>query len=60
MFFDLEMTLCEVFPSLSPFDIREKSVYEVLLLVRRLNEYSKLKDKNKKKQTRRPASDNWF
>jgi hypothetical protein len=56
MFFDLELTLCDRFPSLTPFDIRKQSVYEVFLLIRRLNKTVK----TTKKKNRRPAGDNWF
>lgn len=60
MFFELEMTLCEKFPTLTPFSIREQPVYEVFLLVRRLNESSRNKKGEKKTKLRRPANDNWF
>lgn len=68
------MTLCERFPALTPFEIREKSVYEVFLLINRLNAYGKRQKKgskgskgvsetrNKQGETviRRPASDDWY
>ena len=60
MFFELELTLCDVFPCLSPFDIRRKSAYEVFLIMRRLNESSKVKGKTQVNKIRKPAGDDWF
>lgn len=40
------MGICETFPSVSPFDIREQRFSSVLLLVKRLNNKAK-KDENK-------------
>lgn len=61
IFFELEVGLCERFPSLSPFDIRRTRGHEVFLLMERLAGYNK---RNKKgvhtTQVRRPAGDNWF
>lgn len=37
MFFDLQINLCESFPTLSPFDVRKQRFSQVLLLARRLN-----------------------
>lgn len=68
------MTLCERFPSLSPFDIRKQSVYEVFLLVRRLSNYNKSRENIKVKPNeqvlrdkktneiiiRRPADNSWY
>jgi hypothetical protein len=33
----LQISLCDRFPNLSPFDIRKQKFHEVFLLVRRLN-----------------------
>lgn len=54
----MEVSLCERFPALSPFDVREKRLCDVFLLIRRLNNH----DRKKKKHTkiRRPAGDDWF
>ena len=61
MFFELELDLCERFPSLTPFELRETKAYEVFLLIRRLNKYSKKrKRKNNKRKIRKPAGDDWF
>lgn len=38
--FDLQISICETFPSLSPFDIRKQRFSTVMLLVRRLNNRS--------------------
>ena len=55
-FFDLQMSICEKFPSMSPFDVRRERLSEVFLLMRRL----KTQNKGAKKKQRRPAGDNWF
>lgn len=60
MFFELELNICDRFPNLSPFDVRKQRVREVFLLVRRLNNFNSKKTKEIKRQTRRPAGDNWF
>lgn len=63
IFFDIEVTICERFPALSPFDIREREAREVFLLIERLSRYNRRKKKETKdgKQViRRPAGDNWF
>lgn len=68
MFFDLEVTICERFPALSPFQVRRASVYEVCLLTKRLNEYSRKKGIRNGNAgmardgvIRRPArDDSWF
>lgn len=56
--FEVEMSICDRFPSLSPFDIRQKRFHEVFLLIRRLNVYNEQEKKPKK--IRRQASDTWF
>ena len=60
MFFSLEMSICERFPCLSPFDIRMMHAHEVFLLIDRLNNYTRKERKQKTQQIRRPAGDNWF
>lgn len=67
-FFELQLTLCERFPALTPFEIRKQRAYEVFLLVRRLNTQPKKEQpKNatpgttvKNGEIRRPASDDWY
>lgn len=65
------MTLCERFPSLTPFDIRKQRAYDVFLLIRRLNFYSRGNEEHRPGTTiihkngdtiiRRPAKDDsWF
>jgi hypothetical protein len=57
----MELSICERFPSLSPFDVRREQAKEVFLLIRRLNDYSDRQANPKKpRKIRRPASDNWF
>lgn len=58
--FDLELSICERFPSLSPFDIRKQSAYEVILLIKRMTDYNLRENKIKKRKIRRPAGDDWF
>lgn len=63
IFFDIEVAICEKFPALSPFDIREKEAREVFLLIERLSRYNgrkKKETKGGKQVIRRPAGDNWF
>ena len=61
----MEISICERFPSLSPFDVRRKTAHEVFLLIRRLNNYNEYQNDNKKVKNgktviRRPAGDSWF
>ena len=63
MFFEMEISICERFPSLSPFDVRQERASEVFLLVRRMNNYNAYQSKNtkgNKKIVRRRAGDDWF
>lgn len=55
------MTLCDRFPSLTPFSIRRERAKDVYILIARLNKYGKTeKKKNKPNIIRRPAGDDWF
>jgi hypothetical protein len=57
----MELNICERFPALSPFDVREKKASEVFLLIRRLNDYhAKEKNTQGKQKIRRRAGDDWF
>lgn len=60
----MEISLCERFPALSPFDIRQQRAAEVFLLVRRLNNYTEYtnnkKDVRNSRVIRRRAGDDWF
>ena len=62
--FELQMTICERFPSITPLQLRREKAKEFFILVARLNKYNKKEQKKKKSGTnkiiRRPASDNWF
>jgi len=58
--FDLELTLCERFPNLSPFSIRKERASEVFCLVKRLNKQVKTKPSSKNSKIRKRAGDNWF
>ena len=62
MFFEMELSIVERFPSLTPFAIRKERAAEVFLLVRRLNNHTNKRNEqaNKKKVIRRPAGDDWF
>jgi hypothetical protein len=65
LFFEMEVSICERFPSLSPFDVRRERASEVFLLMRRMQKYNKSQDKTNPKNTgkqviRRPAKDDWF
>lgn len=41
------MSICERFPSLSPFDVREKRASEVFLLIRRMSKKINNENTNK-------------
>lgn len=63
LFFEMEISICERFPSLSPFDVRREKASEVFLLMRRMSNYNHYQNKNVKngKQViRKPAGDDWF
>lgn len=62
MFFDLQLSLCERFTSLTPFYIREQNLHDVLSILKRLNENVR-SDKviDKTDIIRRPAKDDsWY
>ena len=66
-FFEMELSICERFPSLTPFQVRRERATEVFLLVRRLNNHTEKQskqntqlNKDDKKVIRRPAGDDWF
>lgn len=62
MLFEMNIAICERFPALDPFVVRQTKAHEVFLLVGRLNEYTGRKEKKQHKGQciRKPAGDNWF
>lgn len=59
----MEISICERFPGLSPFNVRQEKAAEVFLLMRRLNNYNKKQNKsvkNGKTVIRKKAGDDWF
>lgn len=62
MFFEIEVSLSERFPGMTPISIRRERASEVFLLVRRLNSKTakELANAGKKKVIRRKAGDDWF
>lgn len=61
LFFEIELTMTERFPALTPLSIRREKAREVFLLTRRLQRYNEYKKQtNGKKIIRKPASDDWF
>ena len=62
LLFEMQMSLCERFPALTPLALRREKAREVFILVTRYNIYSNKQQKNagKPKIIRRPASDTWF
>lgn len=69
MFFEINMGLCERFPSLDPFMVRKKTAYEVFSIIGRLNIYTARQNKiNKRRKKgngkgsviRKAAGDTWF
>lgn len=58
IFFEMEVNICERFPSLSPLKLRKEKARDVFAL---FVKYANLGKKKKKKQViRKPAGDNWF
>lgn len=62
LLFEMEMALCECFPSVTPFTIRREKAVTVYAMIVKYNKYAKKKKKNegKPKIIRRPASDTWW
>ena len=61
MMFELQMSICKEFNSLTPFELRRTRYSEFCLFIKRMNKYNKKEPRKKKKQViRRPAGDNWF
>lgn len=62
LLFEMEMALCECFPSVTPFTIRREKAVTVYAMIVKYNKYAKKKKKNegKPKVIRRPAGDTWF
>lgn len=62
LIFEIEMTLCEQFTSVTPFTIRRERAVDVYALIVKYSRYAKKKsrDAGKPKIIRRPASDTWF
>lgn len=62
LIFELEMSLCENFPSITPFTIRRERAVTVYAMIVRYNKYAKRKKKKegKKNIIRKPAGDTWF
>lgn len=62
MFFEMELSLCDKFPALTPFQIRREKAREVFLLVRRLKEHTQNDNKSNSRPNviRRKAGDDWF
>ena len=60
--FDMEMTLCESIPSITPFALRKERAIDVYGFIVRYSKYAKKKnkEKNKPKIIRKPAKDTWF
>lgn len=58
------MNLCDRFPALTPFQVRREKATEVFLMLRRIERFKEIEERNKgrngKKVIRRPAGDNWF
>lgn len=61
--FELEMTICDRFPAVTPFSIRNEKMINIFKLIVKMNKYAKnVKKANpeKPKVIRRPAGDDWF
>lgn len=61
LIFEMQMTLCEVFPPLTPLTLRKERGVDVFKLIVKYNRYAKKKKKSGgKKIIRKPASDTWW
>ena len=62
IFFDIELSMCERFPGLTPFDIRREKAREVFLFIRRMTKHRENEQKERPEPgvIRRPAGDDWF
>jgi hypothetical protein len=65
LLFEMEMSLCECFPTMTPLTLRKERSVDVFRLIVKYNRYARKKKKAEKtskgkKIIRRPASDNWF
>ena len=62
LIFEMKMSLCECFPSVTPFTIRKEKAVDVYTLIIKYSKYAKKKKKNEGKPNiiRKPASDTWF
>lgn len=66
--FDMQMSLCKIFPAMTPLTLRREKAREVFLLISRHNEHSAKNNNGNKTNTtqkgvrviRRKASNNWF
>lgn len=60
--FDIQISLCERFPTLTPLSLRREKAREVFLLISRLNKHTRKENvkKEDKQVIRKPAGDNWF
>lgn len=60
LIFEMEITFCERFPGLDPFQIRKQRARDFFRIAANLTEYDRKrsKGKNKQKKIRKPASDN--
>lgn len=63
--FEMEITICDRFPAITPFSIRRERMIDIFKLISKLNAYSNTVEKKKEKAIkpkviRRPAGDDWF
>lgn len=65
LLFDIEMTLCDRFPALTPISLRRTKSREVFKIIVKLGRYAKKEKKEEAKKAmkhiiKRQASDTWF
>ena len=60
--FDMQITLCERFPAMTPFSIRKERAVDVFKLIVKYSKHSQRQKKKPEKQKiiRRPAQDTWW
>lgn len=62
LIFEMEITFCERFPGLNPFEIRKQRARDFFRIAANLTEYDRKRNKGRQKSTkiRKPAGDKWF
>ena len=65
LLFDIEITLCNRFPALTPMSLRRTRARDIFKIIVKLGKHAKKEKKEEAKKAmkriiKRPASDTWF